>query len=44
MRTIVLPTEVEADEAEAQEKHGLLMIRIPKIDKNKQTRLRVKSI
>ncbi len=44
MRTMVLPAEVEADEAEAQEKHGLLIIRIPKIDKNKQTRLRVKSI
>mgnify|MGYP001577564933 CR=1 FL=1 len=43
MRTIVLPAEIEADEAEAQEKFGLLVIRLPKINKNKQTRLRVKS-
>jgi HSP20 family protein len=42
-RTIMLPAEVEVEEAEAMEKHGLLIIRLPKIDKNKQTRLRVKS-
>jgi HSP20 family molecular chaperone IbpA len=41
-RIIMLPAEVEVEEADAIEKHGLLIIRLPKIDKNKQTRLRVK--
>lgn len=41
-RTIMLPAEVEVEEAEAVEKHGLLIIRLPKIDKNKQAKLRVK--
>lgn len=42
-RAIMLPAEIEVEEADAIEKHGLLIIRLPKIDKNKQTRLRVKS-
>lgn len=42
-RTILLPVEVEAEEAEATEKHGLLIIRLPKIDKERQTRLKVKA-
>ncbi len=42
-RTISLPQEVEADEAEAMEKHGLLIIKMPKIDRGKQTILKVKS-
>lgn len=41
-RTIMLPAEVEVEEAEAVEKHGLLIIKLPKIDKNRQTRLKVK--
>lgn len=41
-RSIMLPDEVDVEEAEAIEKHGLLIIRLPKVDKNKQTRLRVK--
>ncbi len=41
-RTIVLPQEIEVEGAEAIEKHGLLIIRLPKVDKGKQTRLRVK--
>ena len=41
-RSIVLPSEVDVEGAEAVEKHGLLIIRLPKIDKNRQTRLRVK--
>lgn len=41
-RTIMLPAEVDVEEAEAIEKHGLLILRLPKVDKNKQTRLRVK--
>ncbi len=43
-RTILLPQEIEPEEAEAIERHGLLMIRLPKIDKGRQTSLKVKSI
>ncbi|MFA6355256.1 MAG: Hsp20/alpha crystallin family protein [Candidatus Paceibacterota bacterium] len=43
-RTIALPEEVNPEEAEAIEKHGLLIIKLPKIDKNKETKLKVKSI
>ncbi len=43
-RTILLPHEVEIEEAEAVEKHGLLIIRLPKVDKARQTKLKVKSI
>jgi HSP20 family protein len=42
-RTIVLPQEVEIEEAEATEKHGLLMIKLPKLDKGRQAKLKVKS-
>lgn len=42
-RTLVLPEEVAIDEAEAQEKHGLLEIKLPKLDKHRSTQLRVKS-
>lgn len=42
-RTIVLPQEIEVEGAEAVEKHGLLIIRLPKIDKGRQTKLRVKA-
>jgi len=42
-RTVLLPAEVEVEEAQAQEKYGLLTIRLPKIDKEKQTKLKVKS-
>ncbi|OHA57064.1 MAG: hypothetical protein A2114_02160 [Candidatus Vogelbacteria bacterium GWA1_51_14] len=42
-RTILLPAEVEPDEAEAVEKHGLLTIKIPKINKGKSAKLKVKS-
>lgn len=43
-RTINLPEEVDPEEAEAIEKHGLLIIKLPKINKHKQTNLKVKSI
>jgi HSP20 family protein len=43
-RTILLPHEVVIEEAEAVEKHGLLIIRLPKVDKARQTKLKVKSI
>jgi len=41
-RTIVLPAEVDVDGAEASEKHGLLTITLPKMNKDRQTKLRVK--
>jgi HSP20 family protein len=43
-RTIALPQEIEVEEAEATQKHGLLTIRLPKIDKRRQAKLRVKSV
>jgi HSP20 family protein len=43
-RTILLPHEVETEEADAIEKHGLLTLRLPKIDKAKIQKVRVKSI
>ena len=43
-RTILLPQEVEPEEAEATEKHGLLSIRLQKVDKEKKNTVKVKSI
>ncbi len=43
-RSISLPEEVNLEEAEAIEKHGLLIIKLPKIDKNRETKLKIKSI
>jgi HSP20 family protein len=42
-RTVLLPEEIDVEAAEANERHGLLTIRLPKIDKRRQTKLRVKS-
>jgi len=42
-RTLLLPEEVAIDESEAKEKHGMLEIRLPKLDKHRSTQLRVKS-
>jgi HSP20 family protein len=42
-RTVLLPEEIDVEAAEAIEKHGLLTIRLPKIDKRRQTKLRVKA-
>ena len=41
-RTIVLPQEIDVDSSEALEKHGLLIIKLPKLDKNRSTRLKVR--
>lgn len=41
-RTIMLPKEVDIEGAEAMEKHGLLIIKLPKLDKNREARLKVK--
>ena len=43
-RTILLPQEVEPEEAEATENHGLLTIKLQKIDKEKRTNIKIKSI
>jgi HSP20 family molecular chaperone IbpA len=43
-RIIDLPVEVEIDNAEAIERHGLLMIKLPKLDKSRKTALKIKSI
>lgn len=43
-RTISLPEEIDVDEAEAIEKHGLLILKLPKLDKKKQSKLKVKMI
>ena len=43
-RTISLPEEIDPEEAEAVEKHGLLIIKLPKINKDKETKLKIKSI
>ncbi len=43
-RTIMLPEEVDPEGAEATQTHGLLTIRLPKLDKRRQTKLRVKAV
>jgi len=43
-RTISLPEEVDVDEADAVCKHGLLILKLPKLDKKRQTKLKVKTI
>ncbi len=42
-RTITLPAEVEPDEGEASEKFGLLTLKLPKIDRERKLRMKVKS-
>lgn len=42
-RTLLLPEEVLIDEADAKEKHGLLEIILPKVDKDRSARLKVKT-
>ena len=42
-RTLLLPEEVLIDEAEAKEQHGLLQIILPKVDKDRSTKLKVKT-
>ncbi|MEN9649658.1 MAG: hypothetical protein RL094_625 [Candidatus Parcubacteria bacterium] len=43
-RTIQLPHEVDIEGAEATENQGLLTIKLPRIDKDRQTKLRVRSL
>ncbi|MBU6370579.1 MAG: Hsp20/alpha crystallin family protein [Patescibacteria group bacterium] len=43
-RTITLPAEIEVEEAEATNKNGLLTLTLPKIDRNKQAKVKIKSV
>ena len=43
-RSILLPHEIEIESVEAVEKHGLLIVRLPKVDKARQAKVKVKSI
>lgn len=43
-RTIQLDQEIDPDLAEAVEKYGLLTLKLPKIDRAKQTTVKIKSI
>ena len=43
-RTITLPAEVEPEEVEATERHGLLTVKIKKVDKEKKSNIKVRSI
>ena len=40
-RTISLPREIDIEQAQANSKHGILHITLPKLDKNRRTKLRV---
>ncbi len=42
-RTIMLPQEIDVDSASATSRDGLLTIVLPKLDKARQTKLRVKA-
>ena len=43
-RIISLPAEVEPEEVEATERHGLLTVKLQKIDKEKKNNVKVRSI
>ncbi len=43
-RTIILSQEIDPDLAEASEKFGLLTLKLPKIDRDKRSTIKVKSI
>ena len=43
-RTVKLPHEVDIEKAEATESQGMLTIRLPRIDKGRQTKLKVKTV
>ena len=42
-RSILLPQEIDAEASEATLKNGILTIRLPKLDKNRVQKLRVKN-
>lgn len=43
-RSVTLPEEIEIDAAEAIERHGMLLIKFPKLDKARKAQLKIKSI
>jgi len=43
-RTVELPHEVDIEQSEAIEKDGMLTLTLPRIDKGRQTKLKVKSV
>jgi HSP20 family protein len=43
-RTVLLPQEIEPEEAEATQRHGLLTLKLPKVDKGKVREIKVKVI
>jgi HSP20 family protein len=43
-RSVTLPEEIEIDAAEAIERHGMLLIKLPKLDKARKAQLKIKSI
>jgi HSP20 family protein len=43
-RTVRLPHEVDIEHAEASESQGLLTIKLPRVDKDRQAKLRIKSV
>ena len=40
-RTITLPKEIDIEEAQADSEHGVLVLKLPKIDKDRKTKLRI---
>jgi HSP20 family protein len=42
-RSIILPIEIDADRVTASLKNGILTIRLPKIDKNKVKKIKIKA-
>ena len=43
-RTVMLPQEIDPEAAQAVEKHGLLLIKLPKIDKSRVQAVKIKSV
>lgn len=43
-RSVILPVDIEADKAEASMKNGILSIRLPKIEKVKTRKLKIKTV
>lgn len=42
-RSVLLPQEVDTEKAEASLKDGLLVIKLPKVDKDKKQKIKIKS-
>lgn len=42
-RTIDLPVEVDADKAQATHRHGVLMLRVPKAEKNRPRKIAIQA-